>query len=54
MIPAVSLSRIEFEPDYLSSPQSSFLSSASGDCELEVLHGETPVHKYLPGDSFGE
>ena len=22
--------------------------------ELEVLHGETPVHRYLPGDSFGE
>jgi len=25
-----------------------------GGGELEVLHGETPVHKYQPGDSFGE
>lgn len=24
------------------------------ESELDVLHGETPVHKYLPGDSFGE
>ena len=22
--------------------------------ELEVLHGDVPVHKYVPGDSFGE
>jgi hypothetical protein len=27
-------------------------SATSG--ELEVLHGETPVHKYVAGDSFGE
>eukprot|EP00934_Nitzschia_sp_Nitz4_P007088 Nitzschia sp. Nitz4//scaffold23_size168460//94488//97284//NITZ4_002225-RA/size168460-snap-gene-0.162-mRNA-1//-1//CDS//3329543653//7078//frame0 len=26
----------------------------TGDTELEVLHGDTVVHKYLPGDSFGE
>lgn len=28
--------------------------SCTVDSELEVLHGETPVHRYLPGDSFGE
>jgi len=35
---------------------SMFLVDDSGqvDSELEVLHSSTPVHKYLPGDSFGE
>ena len=28
------------------------ISDAAG--ELEVLHGGTAVHKYGPGDSFGE
>eukprot|EP00980_Cylindrotheca_fusiformis_P026140 scaffold15472_cov117-Cylindrotheca_fusiformis.AAC.4 len=28
--------------------------SGGVESELEVLHGDTPVHRYLPGDSFGE